>query len=274
MPFLSVLLSYLLSRYTAACQLLQRDAWFTGLLRALAALPAPLPFWLAVPGVALLVHIVWSRAAFWPAFLLGLLILLYSLGRGAWRRELPQVVQDWRDGKGEALWLSLQQDGFVDGGGRTERLLWQGLCRRAAWRYLDDLFAVFFWFMLGGPAAALLFRLVFLYRGQPAVPAWRLLLEWLPARYMGLCICLAGNFAGGFAVWRSLALDTHQSTLAFLGRCLDAALVVEPEYADECEEAAAAKADLAVRLLALQDLLARTEIIGLVGLATAVLLVA
>jgi membrane protein required for beta-lactamase induction len=105
-------------------------------------------------------------------------------------------------------------------------------------------------------------------------------MEWLPSRYMGLCFCLSGNFATCIRVWRQLAIDTHTSNKDFLARCIDAALILDETSSTENPSNDDASNHNALTVitprtrqlgLALQDLLAHTEVIGLVGLAITVL---
>lgn len=65
-----------------------------------------------------------------------------------------------------------------------------------------QLFALLFWFLLGGPLAALAYRLITLCCGVAKVSVlanqvthW---LEWIPARITVLLFLLAGNFQKGF----------------------------------------------------------------------------
>ncbi len=283
MSFISVLLAYCLSRFTGMCKVLHGDGWFAALVKmAAGARPAGSRAFLLVPvGLSLLLAVVWWQLAFWPAFFAGLLLLLFSVGRGDWRADLAALPGRIADGKAESVWLALQEDGSADTSvADGDDSFWTAICRHVAAVYLDRLFAVFLWFFLLGPAGAVFYRLVSLYNTLPAVRAgqlqaqrgWLDALAWLPARYMGLCACLAGNFATAFHVWRGLLLDTRLAPDRYLARCLEAALVSENGAAVDCAETDPALQLTLQRHPALQDLLVRTEIIGLVGLALAILL--
>lgn len=283
MAFLSVLLAYLLSRYTAIGSLLQCDTGMVALMNRCAGwLPqGKWAFWLVAVVPAVILGVLLWYLPFWSEFLLGLLLLLLSVGRGHWREELARVEQWLREGKTETLWLTLESEGSVDPAeGDNEQTLWLAWCRHAGRHYLDRLFAPFVWFFLLGPAGAVFYRFVQTYQvlprvrdGQlPAQTVWLVALGWLPARYMALCACLAGNFTTGFRVWQQLLLDTSLSPSALLGRCFDAALIAENSMAPGLATDVDALWQLSLqRNAALQDLLARTEIIGLVGLALAIL---
>lgn len=282
MSFISVLLAYLLSRYTGVSAWLHRDGWFAALLDLAAGGKTQTlrPFLLVPVAGSLLLALLLGYLPFWTAFFCGLLLLLFSTGRGSWRADITSLPAQLQAGKAGTVWLALQDEGMASAAeGERRDGFWHGWCRHASIIYLDKLFAVFFWFFLLGPAGAVFYRLVSLYHDLPVVregrlPAqrgWLLALLWLPARYMALCSCLAGNFTTAFDVWRRLLLDTRLSPAEYLARCLDAALI------NEGEASVPAEADEALRLAlqrhpALQDLLARTEIIGLVGLSLAILL--
>ena len=96
-------------------------------------------------------------------------------------------------------------------------------------------------------------------------------LEWLPVRFMALCTCLAGNFTTGFHVWQQKVLDMQMTSADFLAQCLEASLVLDGEAV-----VLPANTEYSLRLTlqrspALEMLMVRTEIIGLVGLVLAIL---
>jgi membrane protein required for beta-lactamase induction len=224
------------------------------------------------------------QASFWPTFFLGILLLLFSFGRSDWRGTVARLVARLREGQAENVWLMMESEGFVSGGeGEPGQGFWLAWCRYTGYRYLDGIFTVLFWFFLLGPVAAVFYRLVSLYNNHPQVLAGNLpaftqcqyALEWLPVRYMALCCCLAGNFTTGFRVCQQLALDTRLSSADVLAKCLDASWVQETWIMENPADVPA-DVDESLRLVvmrspALQALLERTEIIGLVGLAFAIL---
>lgn len=281
MPFLSIVFTYLLARYTALGKWLHHDGWLMDVINRLAMIWPRRGFtFLAVPvACSLLVLVLLWQLPFWSAFFLGVLLLLFSVGRGDWHSGLADLAEQLRSGNAEAVWLSLEQEGLVsDGNGEPGQGLWLAWCRHAGCWYLNRLFGVFFWFFLLGPAGSVFYRLCSLYNRHPQVLAGQLpsysqlqwILEWLPARYMALCCCLAGNFTTGFHVWRELVLDTHLPSADVLARCLDACLVQENtgETLPELDESVRLTV---MRSSALDELLVRTEIIGLAGLALVIL---
>lgn len=66
----------------------------------------------------------------------------------------------------------------------------------------SQLFTVVFWYILAGPLAVLLYRLITLCKAQPAVAIQATniseVLEWIPARITSIMYLLVGNFQRGF----------------------------------------------------------------------------
>jgi AmpE protein len=66
----------------------------------------------------------------------------------------------------------------------------------------NQLFSVIFWYVIGGPIAALFFRLISLSKTIPSVAVLAKdtteILEWIPARLTVLLYLLVGNFQLGF----------------------------------------------------------------------------
>lgn len=282
MQFLNIVIAYCLARFTGIVPLLQHDGWLerlagSGLLRQRPAVMRTL----LLAGVPVLVFVLLWELGYWTSFLVGLLVLLYSLGRGDWRDALAQDERTLHAGNAEALWLTLESRGDLPtaaGDSVPAADVWLAWRRHAGRACLDGLFAVMFWFFVLGPAGALLYRIAVLYGRLPAVregtlptgTGWLALLDWLPARYMALCACLAGNFATGFHTLRQWMLDSTLPANDLLARVLDAALLQEGTGLSTGSVEAALQ-PTADKSPALRDLLARTELIGLVGLAVAVL---
>jgi len=281
MPFLSIVFTYLLARYTAVGKWLHHDGWLVAAINKCAvAWPQQKLTFFAVPVAgSLLVLLALWLLPFWVGFFLGVALLLFSVGRGDWHSGLEDLAEQLRSGNAEAVWLALEQEGVVSGGdGEPGQGLWLAWRRHAGCWYLNRLFAVFFWFFLLGPAGAVFYRLTSFYNCHPQVIAgnlpsykqWQWLLEWLPVRYMALCCCLAGNFTTGFDVWRQLLLDTHLPSADVLAQCLDASLVQD----STSETLPSVDESLRLTLMrsaGLDELLVRTEIIGLAGLALIIL---
>ncbi len=163
------------------------------------------------PGVALMllpllagVHLVYGLFDGWFFGLAGLVmatvLLLYSLGP----EDVERALRRYRDASDEATRAALFHalaDGEpmpLDAAQRSARLA-ELACRAATRR----LFAVLFWFALGGPLAALAYRLSrALEAAGPGLPSglqqaahhWLALLDWAPARLLVLTLALTGPF--------------------------------------------------------------------------------
>ena len=282
MPFLSIVFTYLLARYTALGRWLHHDRWLLTLIDRLAAVwPTSSLVFFAVPvACSLLVLVALWKLPFWIAFFLGVALLLFSVGRGDWHSCLEDLAIQLRDGNAEAVWLRFEQEGVLSGdGGDPGQNLWLAWRRYAGCWYLNRLFAVFFWFFFFGPAGAVFYRMCSIYNRHPAVVAgnlpsyqkWQWLLEWLPVRYMALCSCLAGNFTTGFQVLQRVFLDNRLSSADVLAQCLESSMIQEnvtevPANVDETLRLTL------MRSSQLDALLVRTEMIGLVGLALIILI--
>lgn len=217
MNFVVIIVALLLLQWWGSGAPVQRDGWFRSLWRALdRRLSPPWALSLAVVTPALVVGVLClALATLWlgvPLFLLELLVLLYSLGRGDLRQQLESYLQRWRRGDQEAAYYQARQLT----GGEPLRAVEQAedlhtVVRRALlYRGLERWFTVVFWFALGGPAAALVYRLLQLAgadaESRPASHALAravlAIADWVPARLLGLSFALVGHFAETFQVWR------------------------------------------------------------------------
>jgi membrane protein required for beta-lactamase induction len=96
----------------------------------------------------------------------------------------------------------------------------------------ENLFAVVFWFVLLGPAGALLYHSLSVYQQyskrynsellgwEPAIHWTHYAAGWIPARLTALFFGLVGNFETGFHCWRKMALDSESLVVA----CAEASL--------------------------------------------------
>lgn len=251
MQILIILLTLGFTRLWDGANPLQRDAWYwqwSDFLRSHARLAGkPLPrLLLSVGGPVLALLVVMGLLAavsYWLLLPLGVVVLLYSLGR----QTMPEIVdtytsacacQDWAFGVEQAAVLG------VDGHGLQEND-WNNLHKQvlqaAAYRGFEHSFAVLFWFMLLGPAGALLYRLSRLYCDRffsdPAVKdeersdAERLLwlLEWPCVRLLGISFAVTGNFVGCFRRWRVCFLCTTRTSKEVLYQSVLGALLMDDD---------------------------------------------
>ena len=110
-------------------------------------------------------------------------------------------------------------------------------------------FAVIFWFVIFGPCGALLYRTITQITKLSSRPQNDLnaiarcahvledILDWLPARIVGLGYALAGNFSKGFSEWMQHlkgGLNSNQDLLISTGI---GAMGLDPEGESDVEEA-------------------------------------
>ncbi|HEY7775738.1 MAG TPA: regulatory signaling modulator protein AmpE [Kineobactrum sp.] len=208
MNFLAFIIAFAARQLWGSQEWLHRDGWWLDWQRRAAGfglgpwlqllLTVGLPTFLAALVLdllqPLLFGLLWIAAA--------VLLLLYAFGRG----DFHALVARYRDycerGNGEGAWLFATEELGVEAAkdNDPERPLFD-LHQQVQVSLLYDgfqrWFAVVFFFFLLGPAAALAYRLLQLYREtNPVGPVLRLLfvLDWLPARVLAATFVLAGDF--------------------------------------------------------------------------------
>jgi AmpE protein len=176
---------------------------------------------------------------FW--LVLATVVLLYSLGRGEFAPETTAYTLACNDGAWEVALVKAQKQGAdVEGLAREDwPLLHQRMLEATAYQGFERLFAVIFWFLLFGPAGALLYRLSFLYcRAEPENPGakrWLWALEWVPVRLLGVSFAITGNFVGCINHWKRHAISTVSSSAAVLRETVLGALSVDDELMQSCD---------------------------------------
>lgn len=173
----------------------------------------------------LLVHqlAVWMAEGGWlPELLFSVLILILSIGPKDLRRQVESVLESWsrEDVEGGIL----HAEGLLQGEvpphkGAVVRKLTETVLTEANSR----IFTVLFWFVVLGPAAALLVRLGMVLehlqqgeRGDEA-PHWicemNRLLAWPAAHLLALSYALVGDFSTAFKQFLQHAGDWHHNRL-------------------------------------------------------------
>lgn len=203
-----------------------------------------------------------------PRFLFEIAILLYCLGPvNLWvqvSRSLKilenQSYQEAREQAHHLYGLSLHQD---------PQLFHQGFVRAILTAAYQRIFAVLFWFVLLGPAGAVLYRTIALSATQSTLGLDKIgnvvlgVLDWIPIRLFTFIFALGGHFANVFNHWKQWAWKSYHVHSELLAECGVAALDVMEN--DQIPEGGAAEKEA----LALVD---RVLLIGLVVLALLVLL--
>lgn len=230
---------------------LHRDEWFA----RWSALLARAPLVSRHPGAQLLLAVglptggVLTAVVLWPPllwFVLAVVVLLYSLGRG----EFAPDVKAYALACGDSAWpvasAKARQQG-VD----TDAIAvsdWPELNKKmleaTAYQGFERLFAVLFWFLLAGPAGALLYRLLFLYVQQADAERSRqrrlaadclTVIEWPAVRALGLSLAITGNFVGCINRWKNLTFVLSGTSACVLRESVLGALSVDDEMMQCCD---------------------------------------
>lgn len=194
-------------------------------------LPPNLHYWAAVwgPGVAL----------FWLAGNLdgavqGVIWLLLSLAVLVYCIDLTDVEDEFLE-QSERLQAVTEEDELAEVVQLQEDF------------QIDHLYSMFqgivpslFWFMILGPAGALIYVLSIQYQDQldeeseetEFIDQFIFWIEWVPVRITGLLFCFAGNFGPTFDYWLSQLGDTKDSSACHLANMAGLAAEVPPEHDD------------------------------------------
>lgn len=181
----------------------------------------------------------------WLILPFGVIILLYSFGRGEFGEIISEYTracyeQDWISGLERAARLGVHVEGLeVD----DWTSLHQQVLDEAAYRGFERMFAVLFWFFVLGPVGALGYRLLFLYNqnareeGMPDLSAARALwlVEWPAVRLLGLSFSFTGNFVGCYNRWAESVFCLKSTSSHVLGQAVLGALSVDDELTQTCE---------------------------------------
>lgn len=206
MSFLVLILTILIEKLSNWRGFLQKDQWwYEQLKRSTKLLPQhhTLAFLLAlsVPIIGLAVVLVVLKSLLYGLLLIPvhLAIVLYSLNRGDIRTALGSFRDAWRRQDTHAASLAAQRDLFIQS--EEPAGLLQAVQGYLLWQGYQGFFAIIFYYLIGGPLAALTYRLLVLSAEQAQWPeaagrATRLLhiLDWLPVRLLSASFALIGNF--------------------------------------------------------------------------------
>lgn len=279
MSFLVVLIGVLADRLLPALADYRNEAWFQHLCHRLFDHLPRNATWsgmmlaavaVLVPTAAtwLILWLVWEASAF-LAYVLGLVIFIFMLGPRGLFTDLHAYIDAAQAGDDAELdriagALLAPRPVPADARERTRAVIARLLVLAGR-----RLFGVIFWYVLLGPAGAVLFRAADILRhradletGGPMEAAQRLygMLEWAPSRLLAGTYALAGSFDEAMAERRAYYADCqgrffeiNEDILACTGR---GALAFEHEGAGEGED-----------LEAVSNLLFRALVIWLAVLA-------
>ncbi|WP_461481455.1 regulatory signaling modulator protein AmpE [Porticoccus sp.] len=228
MEFIVIVIGLLLMRQLGSLAAVQPDRWFLGLTGKLRKLFSGIPplvkfLALALP-VLVLAGCLWLVTDRWlgiPLFLLSLLVFLYSLGRGDLERDVAEYQEDLRRGDEQAAYhdMAAFTENHQQAEAESAAQAHEEAVGMIAYRYFERYFAVMFWFILGGAPGALLYRLSVIYhrqslRDNPDAAVrdrWLWILEWLPARLLGISLAVVGNFPACLARFTASLLSSAAS---------------------------------------------------------------
>jgi len=183
-------------------------------------------------------------------FLLGLVILVYSIGP----RELNRETQDYLDAcergdtEGATLYAA-QLTGSAEEC-QSQAQLNQMVTAAILSEANDRILAVLFWFLILGPVGALLFRLSSQLHRQPQAELDRdfqqathrlyFILNWLPARIAAFSYALGGSMVDALhniknypSQWADKFLDSNTGTLVAAGL---GALQIDPQNETDTQQ--------------------------------------
>lgn len=274
MNFLALLIALLIRQSRGPAASLDRStpwwqwlAWcrrqpLAGVLQLLlaVALPALLVAWLLGLFDSLLFGLPWLAAATW--------LLLFSFGRGDFQADLRRYRDLCAAGNVEGAWLHARERFAIPGQFEAEDFatLQAQVEARLCYEGYQRWFAVVFWFVLLGPAAALAYRLLQWYWREDGGESARqllYLLDWVPLQLLAGAFALAGDFVRSRAPLVEGLLTPRLDHSAWLGQVARAA--------SGQPIGLPAESDAAERVDALSALLERSKVVWLAVIAVLVI---
>lgn len=243
MEFIVIVIGLFILHRAGSLPSLQKDAWYRGWTIRLGAQRwlkvAPhgrLLFSLLLP-VLLVALLLVALDDHWfglPQFILSLCIFLYSLGRGDLEEQVEGYQNDLKRDDLQAAYHDAADFNPARQEGEAEN--WGQLHNEAlgaiSYRYFERYFAVMFWFMLAGAPGAILYRLSVLHSDmslddvtdKSTTERWLQLMEWLPARLIGISLAFVGNFTACLERLRGTLFSMSDSTVEVVASYVSAAL--------------------------------------------------
>ncbi len=290
MKFLALVIALGLLQYWGSAGPVHRDEWFKDVVARFngSGLMPELQVALAVLLPALLVFWLMNFVEGWALGLVPLaiavVVLLYSFGRGDFEALVDEYRSHCRQGDFEAAFLFAQQqllpgcsEDCPSGPEKLHRFVKERICYLGFERW----FGVMFYFVLFGPAGALAYRLLLLYRLDSEEPERQRLLDsiqywvdWVPSRLLVFTFALTGDWVGSREQLAASLGDTTSATGELLGDAAHASLglkatVFSGDSGDT--QAFAEVSDWEVGQV--QSLLSRSAVAWVVVLALLVLLI-
>ncbi len=188
---------------------LHQDAWFEkwrafwsniGPLKGFRGLSLAIAIALPSLGVALLSFAVRDSLILWTSF--SSILLLYCLGRGEFTENFKGYLSAVKAEDTDLAKVMLARLGHErsDIGERVDWGMLNGVVlEQSGYRSFERLFVVIFWFVLFGPAGALVYRLSQIAVDRETnkmLERWLWAIEWPVVRVFALSFAITGSFVG------------------------------------------------------------------------------
>ena len=282
---------------------LQRDAWYSDWCSSLTYLPRGLPrllvgLGLPVIGLDVLLRFVDGWVFGLVSLAVAVAVLLYSFGRGDVVDDIAALADDAENEDMQGVFLRAEAlSGQTDAPERDvadDAALSGQVINALSYRFMEHVFAVVFWFFVLGPAAALLYRLLWLSAQAKEADLvestdqstaedtdmvasddvgenpkdnaslarnWLYWAEWLPVRALGLILAVVGNFGSCVETWLESLVSTESSP-SLLGAFVSTSFTPDSADAD-----ASVGSRLATQVRSLESLFFRCALAWLVFVA-------
>lgn len=223
MSLITILLSLLAERFLGSPGELRRFDWFwkwTERVREWVPAAEPWQGTAAVVGVLALPFFVVALAGFWLeelwglfGFLFAILVLFYSFGPEDLEAQVEAFIEARERDDEESAHLHVA-DMLGDWVPDSTRELTRAVMETVFVEAHERILGVIFWFLVLGPAGALLYRLSCLLNArfrndetEFGSAAYRLhqILAWIPVRLTALGYALSGSFVDAMQYWRDEA---------------------------------------------------------------------
>jgi len=200
----------------------------------------------------------------------GIVVLLYCLGPANLWVQAYRCISQLQKDENPAVAMESVQQAFGFAAVDTAQSFHHAFTRALFMAASERVFSVVFWFVLLGPAGAVLYRSIALMNStsplglESMAQKARQWLDWIPVRLLTFIFALGGHFTRVFAVWKKTVLKRPETNDVMLTECGIAALDMK-EDGLTLEDVSAEK-DAIV-------LLDRVFVMALLVLAIAVLIV-
>lgn len=254
MEFLTLLIVMLVLQWRDGNTPLQTDNWFfnwvyylrrhrflSNSMLANSVLVAGFPAVLLALCVLLTMDLVFG----FVLLLLYCVSLFYSMGRGNFTEDLKTYKAAWARSDIQGAFTLIDHFRHSDSYNPQNLKDLHTMARSLIlYRAFERFFVVIFFFAMLGPAAALFYRLMFLYchrlldrhsQEYADLKVFLQLLEWLPARLMGFCFCLLGSFKPGFDAWLKTLGGQGLNSQDYLNHIAEKTLAWEEGCAEQAE---------------------------------------